>query len=268
MKCSNCGNEIANDSIFCEYCGTKVKMSQSKYAPGIKLALLRLTKFIKNNYRKYALALMLILCIGAVYVFCSTNYFQQHQEPYTLEWTDSDAIERPDAVSEDSSSIYQASSLSQTEIDSLLAHGYVDLGLPSGTLWKEKDERGFYDYHNALEKFSDMLPTKIQFQELIDFCQWSFSGWDKDTTYYKVTGKNGESIFFTNNGGIYNDGRVYGHNQNGLFWTSTKNGDAENSYVLSTYRDNVDNDAPFEGNEIEVTNKVYQIILKSVHLAR
>lgn len=24
MKCPNCGKEIANESVFCEYCGTKV----------------------------------------------------------------------------------------------------------------------------------------------------------------------------------------------------------------------------------------------------
>jgi predicted nucleic acid-binding Zn ribbon protein len=27
MKCPNCGKEIANDSVFCEYCGTKVETS-------------------------------------------------------------------------------------------------------------------------------------------------------------------------------------------------------------------------------------------------
>lgn len=30
MKCSKCGKEIANDSKFCEYCGTKVIVSKSK----------------------------------------------------------------------------------------------------------------------------------------------------------------------------------------------------------------------------------------------
>ena len=29
MKCSNCGKDIANDSIFCEYCGAKVKQNES-----------------------------------------------------------------------------------------------------------------------------------------------------------------------------------------------------------------------------------------------
>ena len=27
MKCSNCGKEIAEDSQFCEYCGTKTNLT-------------------------------------------------------------------------------------------------------------------------------------------------------------------------------------------------------------------------------------------------
>lgn len=30
MKCSNCGNEIANDSLFCEYCGTQIIKDEVK----------------------------------------------------------------------------------------------------------------------------------------------------------------------------------------------------------------------------------------------
>ncbi len=240
MKCTKCGKEIANDSRFCEYCGTKIKTSQ-----------------IKNTHW-ITLAVLLALCIFMG--FCLTKYFQQHQEPYSLEKTDT--------ITQDTNSICQASTLSQTEIDSLLEHGYVDLGLPSGTLWKEKSERGFFDYQKAVQQFGNMLPSKKQFQELIDFCEWSWSGWDEDPTYYKVTGRNGKTIVFINNGYVSDDGKVYGNRQGGLFWTSTKNDDAENTYVLSTYRELVDDDSPFKGNRIEVTNEVFQSILKSVHLAR
>ena len=56
----------------------------------------------------------------------------------------------------------------------LKAQGLVDLGLPSGTLWKDKNEEGgFYTYEQAMSKFGDKLPTKEQFKELKNKCQWS-----------------------------------------------------------------------------------------------
>lgn len=39
---------------------------------------------------------------------------------------------------------------------------YIDLGLPSGTLWKKTAEQGYYTYEEALSKFQDHLPTKEQ----------------------------------------------------------------------------------------------------------
>ena len=32
MKCTNCGKEIANDSVFCEYCGTAIQVSSGGIA--------------------------------------------------------------------------------------------------------------------------------------------------------------------------------------------------------------------------------------------
>ena len=46
--------------------------------------------------------------------------------------------------------------------------GYVDLGLPSGTLWKGKNEGGWYTYEEAISMFGNLLPTKEQFEELIN----------------------------------------------------------------------------------------------------
>ncbi|HJJ45480.1 MAG TPA: hypothetical protein O0Y17_00165 [Methanocorpusculum sp.] len=44
--------------------------------------------------------------------------------------------------------------------------GYVDLGLPSGTLWKDKNESGgFYTYDEAMKAFGNNLPTMEQFEE-------------------------------------------------------------------------------------------------------
>ena len=47
------------------------------------------------------------------------------------------------------------------------AQQYVDLGLPSGTLWKAENEiAGHYTYEEAVVKFESKLPTKEQWEEL------------------------------------------------------------------------------------------------------
>ena len=67
---------------------------------------------------------------------------------------------------------------------------YVDLGLPSKTLWKTTNESGFYTgYNNVREQFGDQLPSKAQWQELMDYCKWSWNG-----NVCRVTGKNGNYI--------------------------------------------------------------------------
>ena len=36
---------------------------------------------------------------------------------------------------------------------------YIDLGLPSGTLWADCNEEGFYYFDEAVEKYGYRLPT-------------------------------------------------------------------------------------------------------------
>ncbi|MBP3586489.1 MAG: hypothetical protein J6J29_03220 [Paludibacteraceae bacterium] len=67
---------------------------------------------------------------------------------------------------------------------------YVDLGLPSGTLWKSKNEKGmYYTYDEAVNQFGDKLPTREQLEELKAFCTWEWNG-----KGYVVKGDNGNSI--------------------------------------------------------------------------
>ncbi|MBO5960709.1 MAG: hypothetical protein J6P99_02550, partial [Paludibacteraceae bacterium] len=57
----------------------------------------------------------------------------------------------------------------QASIASYLAQGYVDLGLPSGTLWKDANEGGdnaLYTYDEAVNRWGSKLPTKEQLGEL------------------------------------------------------------------------------------------------------
>ncbi|MBO5672769.1 MAG: hypothetical protein J6S09_00600 [Paludibacteraceae bacterium] len=94
--------------------------------------------------------------------------------------------------------------------------GYVDLGLSSGTYWKETNESGFYNYDNAVSKFGDKLPTKEQLEELKNECEWTWTG-----NGYKVIGSNGESIMLPAagyrdcSGGVGRVGAVGG------YWSST-----------------------------------------------
>lgn len=74
---------------------------------------------------------------------------------------------------------------------------YIDLGLPSGTLWADKNVRaslctdnGDYFTWEKAQQFE--LPTKEQFRELIDNCKWE---WRENLKGCDVIGKNGTSIF-------------------------------------------------------------------------
>lgn len=73
---------------------------------------------------------------------------------------------------------------------------YVDLGLPSGTMWKNvneknpKDENGFYTYDEANREFGTSLPNYEQMKELKDMCIWT---WKKNG--YQIVGLNGNHIF-------------------------------------------------------------------------
>ncbi len=103
---------------------------------------------------------------------------------------------------------------------SLRAQGYVDLGLPSGAMWKNKNEEGgFYTYDEAMSKFKNDLPTEEQLIELKDKCTWTWMD-----NGYKVMGPNGNSIFLPAAGYRFCDGSVGRVGWNGYYWSSTPGG--------------------------------------------
>lgn len=102
----------------------------------------------------------------------------------------------------------------------LRAQGWVDLGLPSGTLWKDKNEDGgFYTYDRAMAKFGSSLPTKEQLEELKNSCRWTWTG-----NGYRVEGPSGESITLPAAGFRDCDGSVDGVGSAGIYWSSTPRG--------------------------------------------
>ena len=144
-------------------------------------------------------------------------------------------------------------------------HGYVDLGLPSGLKWAtcnvsasgSSDYGDYFAWGKTSPKSTDVsdnhkvwgdisgnpsldaaaakwgggwrMPTKAEFQELIDNCTWTW------TTHgghhgYKVTGPNGNSIFLPAAGWL-DDGRSNIQSDvRGSYWSSN-----EDSYLSFTY---------------------------------
>lgn len=79
---------------------------------------------------------------------------------------------------------------------------FVDLGLPSGTLWasdyvKDGDEVLFLPYPEAL-KYD--IPTEEQVDELREYCEISIKYDENDNYVHIVLGPNGNSIVFKGHG--------------------------------------------------------------------
>lgn len=122
----------------------------------------------------------------------------------------------------------------------LLAQGWIDLGLPSGTLWKNKNESSFYTYEQAITRYGSQLPTQSQIVELVQKCSWVWNN-----TGYTITGPNGNCIFLPAPAprlGSLVDGVGYGH-----YVTSTYAGRAEDGgfkvyYLLYFSKDFIETD--------------------------
>lgn len=70
-----------------------------------------------------------------------------------------------------------------------MAEEYIDLGLPSRTLWKKKNESEQYNFDDAIGQFGYNFPSEEQWKELHDECQWIWNG-----KGYTVFGPNGKHI--------------------------------------------------------------------------
>ena len=94
------------------------------------------------------------------------------------------------------------------------ALGYVDLGLPSGTLWRNTNESGYYTHADAVSQFGKNLPTKEQAVELKDYCQWTWIG-----NGYKIKGRNGNTITLPAEGtGSTCSSTIHAKGEFGIYW--------------------------------------------------
>ena len=93
---------------------------------------------------------------------------------------------------------------------------YVDLGLPSGTLWSDdyvkKDGKIMYwAYGDACSK---SIPTEEQWNELQENCTWRYTR-ENNSLVAKCIGPNGQMIRFWRSGKLEGDVHVH---KNAYFW--------------------------------------------------
>lgn len=100
---------------------------------------------------------------------------------------------------------------------------YIDLGLPSKTLWADRnigaekpEDYGEYYNFDAAQKYN--CPTKEQFKELVEYCDWKWVTYN-NINGYLVIGKNGNSIFLPAGGHFEND-LCYDEGCIGRYWSS------------------------------------------------
>ena len=124
--------------------------------------------------------------------------------------------------------------------------GFVDLGLPSGLLWAEKQEEGYYTHEEAVKKYGEALPQPEELVELWRVCKWD---WNKERKGYTVTGPNGNSIFLA----------AYIVGSNGGYWSAAQSsaGLAYDLYFGSGYVYPLSNSSRADGFSVLPVRRIY-----------
>lgn len=136
---------------------------------------------------------------------------------------------------------------------------FVDLGLPSGTLWSKEYEQNdkeviFLPY---LEASTLNIPTEEQFSELLSLCKWEFTYIDNLSIKYDCIGLNGNIITFYSKGELAPNGYIR-ENRNIKFWLYSEN--EENEKVIANMY--------FWGEEIRKTDSMFMGCKLPVRLVR
>ena len=115
---------------------------------------------------------------------------------------------------------------------------YVDLGLPSGTLWSEnyemQDDKISYLPYDDASNYG--IPSKEQMQELLDNCQWEFHYISSVSRKYICIGPNGNHIAFYSKG--YKLADTQRESEKIYFWIMSNN-DASSKNTAYLYYHNV-----------------------------
>ena len=112
---------------------------------------------------------------------------------------------------------------------------WVDMGLPSGTLWASEPEDGYFTYTEAVEQFGRNLPTKWQWEELLHSCIMDITA-DGD---FELTGKSGAKLIIRAKGWIYKNGKV-ANTSNGYYQTFNNFDRKYSWYTMVTFPNSYD----------------------------
>ena len=203
MLCPNCKKEIENGSKFCEHCGARVK--KSKKGLWITLSVIFMA----------AVVTIVVTTIQELRVKIASEQYLAEQRQQELELQLQAEREARQEAERQQLQAEERKAHEEAEL-----RKYIDLGLPSGTLWKESNEGGDYAYYTfdeAINKFGNKLPTKQQLEELISKCTWKWIG-----NGYKVIGPNGNSIILPAAGSRdYDSDNVTFVGTHANYWSST-----------------------------------------------
>lgn len=89
---------------------------------------------------------------------------------------------------------------------------FVNLGLPSGTLWAKENLNGKFSGSYSAKYFAEMLPTINQWKELQEYCRWEWAG-----NGFMIYGSNKNSIFLPAEGERINNKIIYEEGKKGNY---------------------------------------------------
>lgn len=108
---------------------------------------------------------------------------------------------------------------------------YVDMGLPSGTLWASENEEGYFNFDEALEKFGNNLPARWQFCELVENCDCYF---DTDKNAFVCESNfNGNIVKFSALGFHFNMGTFIDVGSYGYYWSRSPHSNGKDAWSLN-----------------------------------
>ena len=147
--------------------------------------------------------------------------------------------------------------------DPLKGINWIDLGLPSGTLWADEnlhnpnDENGLWTYDEIMNsEYEIYVPTLKQIEELWDSCDWE---WGEYRHEYVVSGGNGHMIRLPGMGQLI-DVHLGGGDANvGYYLTSTPK---EAKYYVNTFYFNGGSNTLIPGSGIHCGIKVAVRLVK------